>query len=78
MSVLKALTRSATYVSLQHALCHLYICPSVQTDGHLRTVLKALTESPIAKEVKDLLTLLEQHDAQSTCYVSGSNKISQR
>ena len=114
MSVLKALTRSATYVSLQHALSvilhfpicaegrspddspigldkvchvrfpptcsvrHLYICPSVQRDGQLRTVLKALTKSPIAKEVKDLLTLLEQHDAQSTCYASGSNKISQR
>ena len=56
---------------------HLYICPSVQRDGQLRTVLKALTKSPIAKEVKDLLTLLEQHDAQSTCYASGSNKISQ-
>ena len=55
----------------------LYICPSVQRDDQLRTVLKALTKSPIAKEVKDLLTLLEQHDAQSTCYASGSNKISQ-
>ena len=54
------------------------ICPSVQRDGQLRTVLKALTKSPIAEEVKDLLTLLEQHDAQSTCYASGSNKISQR
>ena len=56
----------------------LCISPSVQRDGQLSTVLKALTKSPIAKEVKDLLTLLEQHDAQSTCYVSGSNKISQR
>ena len=57
----------------------LYICPSVQRDGQLRTVLKALTKSPIAKEMKDLLTLLEQNDAQlSTCYASGSNKISQR
>ena len=60
------------------SVCHLYISPSVQRDGQLMTVLKALTKSPIAKEVKDVLTLLEQHDAQSTCYVSGSNKIKGR
>ena len=107
-SVLKTMTRSVTYVSLQHALSvilhlpicaegrsadvspkdhdkvrhvrvppactvrHLYICPSVQRHCQLRTVLKALIKSPIAEEVKDLLTLLEQHDAQSTCYASGS------
>ena len=63
-------TPAATIVFTHH---------SVQRDGRLAKVLKALTTSsgPIADEVNNLLTLLEQRDAEST-YVFGASKIRQR
>ena len=62
-------TPAATIVFTHH---------SVQRDGRLAKVLKALTTSsgPIADEVKNLLTLLNQRDVEST-YVSGANEIRQ-